>query len=113
VPVYSIRTLVGRGPETLDRSGLIRATIESVAENFSDGIIAPTMFLVVAGPVGAVAYKAVNTLDSMIGYKNTRYLYFGRMAARLDDLVNVVPCRPAASCPPPKTPGTSDNTDSG
>ena len=90
---YSIRTLVGRDPETLDASGLIRATIESIAENSSDGIIAPLFFLIVAGPVGSVAYKAVNTLDSMIGYKNTRYLYFGRVAARLDDLVNLVPAR--------------------
>jgi adenosylcobinamide-phosphate synthase len=90
---YSIRTLVGRDPETLDATGLIRAAIESVAENSSDGIIAPLLFLVVAGPVGAVAYKAVNTLDSMIGYKSARYLYFGRMAARLDDLVNLVPAR--------------------
>ena len=90
---YSIRALAGRDPETLDACGLIRATIESVAENSSDGIIAPLLFLIVAGPVGAVAYKSVNTLDSMIGYKNTRYLYFGRLAARLDDLVNLVPSR--------------------
>ena len=75
---HSIRTLVGRDPERLDASGLIRATIESVAENSSDGIIAPLLFLIVAGPVGSIVYKSVNTLDSMIGYKNTRYLYFGR-----------------------------------
>ena len=90
---YAIRALAGRDPETLDSSGLIRATIESVAENSSDGIIAPLLFLFVAGPVGSIAYKSVNTLDSMIGYKSTRYLYFGRLAARLDDLVNLVPSR--------------------
>lgn len=90
---HSIRALAGRDRETLDRAGLIRATIESVAENSSDGITAPLLFLVVAGPVGAVAYKAINTLDSMIGYKNTRYLYFGRLAARLDDFVNLAPSR--------------------
>jgi adenosylcobinamide-phosphate synthase len=89
----SIRSLVGRDPETLDAPGLIRATIESVAENSSDGIIAPLFFLIVAGPVGSVAYKSVNTLDSMIGYKNSRYLYFGRIAARLDDLANLIPSR--------------------
>jgi adenosylcobinamide-phosphate synthase len=90
---HSIRALAGRDPETLDRSGLIRATIESIAENSSDGITAPLLFLVVAGPVGAITYKAINTLDSMIGYKSIRYLYFGRFAARLDDLVNLVPSR--------------------
>jgi adenosylcobinamide-phosphate synthase len=90
---HSIRALAGRDPETLNSSGLIRAAIESVAENSSDGIIAPLLFLIVAGPVGAVAYKSINTLDSMIGYKITRYLYFGRFAARLDDLVNLMPAR--------------------
>ncbi|HUN59390.1 MAG TPA: adenosylcobinamide-phosphate synthase CbiB [Candidatus Binataceae bacterium] len=89
----SIRDLAGRDALTLDRLGLIRAAIESVAENSSDGIIAPLLFLVVAGPVGAITYKAINTLDSMIGYTNSRYLYFGRVAARLDDLVNLVPSR--------------------
>lgn len=93
---HQIRSLVGRDPETLDREGLIAATIESLAENSSDAIIAPLVFLFVAGPAGAVAYKAINTLDSMIGYKNERYLYFGKFAARLDDIANFVPARLAA-----------------
>jgi adenosylcobinamide-phosphate synthase len=88
-----IPSLVGRDPEAMDRDGLIRATIESVAENTSDGILAPLFFLFVAGPAGAVAYKAVNTMDSMIGYKDARYLYFGRFAARLDDIANFIPAR--------------------
>ena len=88
-----IRALVGRDPDRLDHEGLLRAAIESVAENSSDGIIAPLLFLFVGGPAAALVYKAVNTLDSMIGYKDDRYLYFGRCAARLDDLANLVPAR--------------------
>ena len=90
--------LVGRDPETLDRAGMIRATVESVAENTSDGVIAPLLFLFVGGPVAALAYKAVNTLDSMIGYRDQRYLFFGRTAARIDDLVNYLPARLTAIC---------------
>jgi adenosylcobinamide-phosphate synthase len=90
---YAIRALVGRDPETLDRQGLVRATIELIAEHLSDGFIAPLLFLAVAGPVAALAYKAINTLDSMIGYRDARYLYFGRIAARLDDVANLVPSR--------------------
>jgi adenosylcobinamide-phosphate synthase len=90
--------LVGRDPETLDGHGIVRATVESVAENACDGVIAPLVFLAVAGPVGAIAYKAVNTLDSMIGHRDERYLYFGRCAARLDDLVNYLPARITALC---------------
>jgi adenosylcobinamide-phosphate synthase len=88
-----IRSLVGRDPEFLDRDGLIRAAIESVAENTSDGIIAPLLFLCFAGPVGAITYKAINTLDSMIGYRDSRNLYFGKFAARLDDFANLIPAR--------------------
>lgn len=65
----AIRALVGRDPETLDPPGLVRASIESIAENLSDGFVAPLFFLIVAGPAGALAYKAINTLDSMIGYR--------------------------------------------
>jgi adenosylcobinamide-phosphate synthase len=90
--------LVGRDPGSLDREAMIRATVESVAENASDGVIAPLLFLFVAGPVGAIAYKAINTLDSMIGHHDERYTYFGRFAARLDDLANWVPARTAALC---------------
>jgi adenosylcobinamide-phosphate synthase len=90
--------LVGRDPATLDRADMIRATVESVAENTSDGVIAPLLFLFIGGPVAAIAYKAVNTLDSMIGYRDERYLFFGRAAARFDDLANYVPARLAAIC---------------
>ncbi len=90
--------LVGRDPDKLDRAGIICATVESIAENLSDGIIAPLLFLFVGGPVAAMAYKAVNTLDSMIGYRDERYLYFGRAAARIDDVANYVPARLSAVC---------------
>ena len=90
--------LVGRDPGSLDHDAMIRATVESVAENASDGVIAPLLFLFVAGPVGAIAYKAINTLDSMVGHRDERYIYFGRCAARLDDLANWVPARVTALC---------------
>jgi adenosylcobinamide-phosphate synthase len=90
--------LVGRDPATLDRDALVRATVESVAENCSDGVMAPLCFLFVGGPVLALAYKAINTLDSMIGHRDARYTYFGRAAARLDDAVNFVPARVTALC---------------
>jgi adenosylcobinamide-phosphate synthase len=90
--------LVGRDPATLDRAAMVRATVESVAENCSDGVLAPLCFLFVGGPVLALAYKAINTLDSMIGYRDARYLYFGRVAARLDDAANFVPARVTALC---------------
>ena len=90
--------LVGRDPEQLDRAGMICATVESIAENLSDGIIAPLLFLFVGGPVAAMAYKAINTLDSMIGYRDERYLYFGRAAARIDDVANYIPARFSALC---------------
>ncbi len=90
--------LVGRDPESLDRDGMVRATIESVAENSSDGIIAPLLYLFVGGPAAAMAYKAVNTLDSMIGHTDARYLYFGRWAARMDDVTNLIPARLSAAC---------------
>ncbi len=94
----ALPALVGRDPLALDRDGIVRATVESVAENLSDGVIAPLLFLFIAGPVGGVAYKAINTLDSMIGYRSERYLYFGRAAARLDDLANWIPARLSAAC---------------
>lgn len=94
----ALRALVGRDPEKLDRIGMMRAAIESVAENTSDGFVAPLLFLVLGGPVGAICYKAINTLDSMIGYRDTRYTYFGRIAARLDDFANLLPSRLTALC---------------
>jgi adenosylcobinamide-phosphate synthase len=92
----AIRALVGRDSERLDRNDLLREAIESIAENCNDGFVAPLLFLVVAGPVGAVIYKAINTLGSMIGYRSTRYLYFGRVSARLDDAANFIPAHFAA-----------------
>lgn len=90
--------LVGRDPATLDRDAMVRATVESVAENCSDGVLAPLCFMFLGGPVLALVYKAINTLDSMIGYRDARYLYFGRAAARLDDAANFVPARVTALC---------------
>lgn len=90
--------LVGRDPATLDCEAMVRATVESVAENCSDGVLAPLCFLFVGGPALGLAYKAINTLDSMIGYRDARHLYFGRAAARLDDAANFVPARVTALC---------------
>jgi len=90
--------LVGRDPRSLDREGIIRATVESVAENSSDGVIAPLFYLFVGGPAAAMAYKAINTLDSMIGHRDSRYFYFGRWAARMDDFANLIPARLSAGC---------------
>ncbi len=94
----ALPALVGRDPESLDRAGMVRATVESVAENASDGVMAPLFFLFVGGPAAAFAYKAINTLDSMIGHRDARYLYFGRAAARIDDAANFVPARLTALC---------------
>lgn len=88
--------MVGRDTERLTEREVVRAAVESVAENTVDGIIAPLFFAILAGPVGAMAYKAVNTLDSMIGYKNESYIDFGRTAARIDDAANFIPARLAA-----------------
>ncbi len=85
--------LVGRDTENLSREAIIKAAIETVAENTSDGVVAPIFFMALGGAPLAFAYKAVNTLDSMIGYKNDRYLYFGRFAAKLDDVCNWFPAR--------------------
>jgi adenosylcobinamide-phosphate synthase len=90
--------LVGRDSDGLDRDGIVRATVESVAENSSDGVIAPLMYLFIGGPAAAIAYKAINTLDSMIGHTDARYLFFGRWAARLDDFANLIPARMSAGC---------------
>ncbi|MDK2820519.1 MAG: adenosylcobinamide-phosphate synthase [Clostridia bacterium] len=85
--------IVGRDTDNLNEAGIARATIETVAENTSDGIIAPLFYFFWGGVPMAMAYRAVNTLDSMLGYKNERYIYFGRAAAKLDDLVNYIPSR--------------------
>jgi adenosylcobinamide-phosphate synthase len=85
--------IVGRDTDRLDEGEISRAVIETVAENASDGIVAPLFYLVIGGPALALAYKAVNTLDSMVGYKNERYQRFGWAAARLDDIANFIPAR--------------------
>lgn len=85
----AVSMIVGRDPESLDEAGVARAAIESLSENFSDGIVAPAFWLGVGGLPGGVLYKAINTADSMIGHKSPRHLAFGWAAARLDDLVNL------------------------
>jgi len=89
----AVAVIVGRDPARLDEAGVARAALESLAENTSDGIVAPLFWGVLAGLPGIVAYKAVNTMDSMIGHRDARYEAFGKTAARLDDLVNLVPAR--------------------
>ncbi|MFK8250469.1 adenosylcobinamide-phosphate synthase CbiB [Ancylobacter terrae] len=85
----AVSHIVGRDPEALDEAGIARAALESLAENFSDAVVAPAFWMVAAGLPGAAAYKAVNTADSMIGHRSPRHLDFGRAAARLDDYVNL------------------------
>nr|WP_031335941.1 adenosylcobinamide-phosphate synthase CbiB [Rhodopseudomonas sp. B29] len=88
-----VSMIVGRDPEQLDEAGVARAAIESCAENFSDGVVAPVFWLALGGLPGILIYKAVNTADSMIGHRNARYESFGWAAARLDDLLNLAPAR--------------------
>jgi len=89
----AVSFIVGRDPARLDGAGVARATLESLAENSSDGIVAPVFWGVLLGLPGIAGYKAINTLDSMIGHRDARYLHFGRVAARLDDAANLVPAR--------------------
>ncbi|MET0221622.1 MAG: adenosylcobinamide-phosphate synthase CbiB [Tardiphaga sp.] len=89
----AVAMIVGRDPDRLDDAGVTRAAIESAAENFSDGVVAPVFWLALLGLPGLIAYKAINTADSMIGHRSERYVDFGWAAARLDDLVNLVPAR--------------------
>ena len=89
----AVAHIVGRDPARLDAPGVARAAAESLAENFSDGVVAPLFWFALLGLPGLCAYKAVNTLDSMIGQRNPRYEHFGKAAARLDDAVNWVPAR--------------------
>lgn len=88
--------IVGRDTEHLDEPEIWRAVVETVAENTSDGIIAPLFWLTVGGPIAAIGYKAVSTLDSMVGYKTARYLQFGWASARMDDVLNYIPARLSA-----------------
>ena len=91
-----VARIVGRDPEQLDEAGVCRAAIESCAENFSDGVVAPVFWLALLGLPGLIAYKTINTADSMIGHRTERYKSYGWTAARLDDLVNLVPARLSA-----------------
>ena len=89
----AVAHIVGRDPQSLDEAGIARAAIESAAENFSDGVVAPVFWFALLGLPGLAAYKAINTLDSMIGHRSERYAQFGTVAARLDDVVNWLPAR--------------------
>lgn len=93
---HAVGRIVGRDTGQLSRKGVIKATVETVAENFSDGVLAPMFYLAIGGAPLGMMYKAVNTMDSMVGYKNDEYLYFGRAAARLDDAAGYIPSRIAA-----------------
>ncbi|MBQ2801353.1 MAG: cobalamin biosynthesis protein CobD [Lachnospiraceae bacterium] len=92
----AVSMIVGRDTQCLNEEGVAKAAIETVAENTSDGVIAPMLYTALGGPILGFLYKAVNTMDSMIGYKNEKYLYFGRTAAKLDDFVNFLPARISA-----------------
>lgn len=92
----AVSMIVGRDTSVLDAAGVTRAAVETIAENTSDGVIAPMLYNAIGGPVLGFVYKAVNTMDSMLGYKNDKYMYFGRFAARLDDVVNFIPARISA-----------------
>ena len=91
-----VARIVGRDVKALDEAGVARAAVETVAENTSDGVIAPLFYLAIGGPLLGCIYKAINTMDSMVGYKNQKYIDFGRCAAKLDDVVNYIPARLAA-----------------
>ncbi len=90
---YAVSMIVGRDTERLTEEGIIRAAVETVAENASDGVIAPLCYIALGGPVLGFLYKGINTMDSMVGYHNEKYEYFGRAAARLDDAANFIPSR--------------------
>jgi len=89
----ALSMIVGRETAHLDEEGVLKACLETVAENASDGVIAPLFYMILGGPILALLYKAVNTLDSMVGYKNEKYLELGWASARLDDLLNYIPAR--------------------
>ncbi|MBM6829809.1 cobalamin biosynthesis protein CobD [Anaerotignum lactatifermentans] len=92
----AVSRIVGRDTQSLTEEGVTKAAVETVAENFSDGVAAPLCYMLVGGAPLAMVYKSINTMDSMVGYRNERYLYFGRAAARLDDAANFLPSRLAA-----------------
>lgn len=92
----AVSMIVGRDTKELTEEGVIKAAVETVAENTSDGVTAPLFYMMVAGPLGGVLYKAVNTMDSMVGYRNKDYRWLGTCAARLDDIANFLPARISA-----------------
>ncbi len=93
---FAVSMIVGRDTDSLDKEGVAKAAVETVAENTSDGVIAPMIYLALGGPILAFLYKSINTMDSMIGYKNDRYASFGTVAAKLDDVANFIPARISA-----------------
>ncbi|MBQ2663403.1 MAG: cobalamin biosynthesis protein CobD [Clostridia bacterium] len=92
-----VSMIVGRDTDSLDETGIAKAAVETVAENTSDGVIAPLFYMAIGGAVLGCIYKAINTMDSMVGYKSKKYINFGAFAARLDDVVNYIPSRIAAA----------------
>ncbi|MDO4312811.1 MAG: adenosylcobinamide-phosphate synthase CbiB [Eubacteriales bacterium] len=92
----AVSMIVGRDTAELTEEGVTKAAVETVAENTSDGVIAPLLYMLIGGPVFGFLYKAINTMDSMVGYKNEKYLYFGRVAAKMDDAANYIPARISA-----------------
>ena len=92
----AVSMIVGRDTKSLSAAGVTKAAVETIAENTSDGIIAPLFYMAIGGPALMFLYKGINTMDSMVGYKNERYLYFGRAAARMDDVLNFIPSRLSA-----------------
>ena len=92
----AVSMIVGRDTQNLTEEGVTKAAVETVAENTSDGVIAPLFYMLIGGAVLGFAYKAINTMDSMVGYKNDRYQWFGTAAAKLDDVVNFIPARVSA-----------------
>ena len=92
----AVSMIVGRDTENLTVEGVTKAAVETVAENTNDGVIAPLIYMLIGGPILGFVYKAVNTMDSMLGYKNEKYLYFGRVAAKMDDMAGFIPARISA-----------------
>lgn len=92
----AVSMIVGRDTNHLSQEEIIKATVETIAENTSDGSIAPLFYMVLGGPILGFLYKSINTMDSMVGYKNERYLFFGRAAAKMDDVLNYIPARISA-----------------
>lgn len=92
----AVSMIVGRDTAKLDCEGVTKATVETIAENTSDGVIAPLFYMLIGGAPLGMLYKAINTMDSMLGYKDEKYLYIGRIAAKMDDVVNYIPARISA-----------------